>query len=82
MRHQRKSSLTPPSRRLTHTQAMAADPPTPPPQWTAEKVRKQFIDFFATKEHTFYKSSPVVPHNDPTLLFINGASAQTCAFCR
>lgn len=43
---------------------------------TSSEIRKQFIDFFKSKEHTFIKSSPVVPQGDPTLLFINAGMNQ------
>ncbi|KAK9683990.1 hypothetical protein RND81_10G179400 [Saponaria officinalis] len=44
--------------------------------WSANKVRDTFIEFFQTKDHTFWKSSPVVPVNDPTLLFANAGMNQ------
>lgn len=45
--------------------------------WSSDKVRKTYIDFFVDKyDHTFVPSSSVIPNNDPTLLFVNSGMNQ------
>ncbi|SCU80107.1 LAME_0B01640g1_1 [Lachancea meyersii CBS 8951] len=45
-------------------------------KWTASNVRSTFLDFFAERSHKFVPSSPVVPYDDPTLLFANAGMNQ------
>lgn len=45
--------------------------------WTCDNVRAAFIEFFTEEQgHKFWKSSPCVPHNDPTILFANAGMNQ------
>ncbi|CAI9755291.1 unnamed protein product [Fraxinus pennsylvanica] len=45
-------------------------------EWPANRVRGTFFKFFEEKGHVHWKSSPVVPHSDPTLLFANAGMNQ------
>jgi len=49
--------------------------PTATPASVAD-IRKTFLDFFASKGHTVVASSPLVPGNDPTLMFTNSGMVQ------
>ena len=39
-------------------------------------VRKAFLDYFAEKGHEIVASSPLLPQNDPTLMFVNAGMVQ------
>ena len=43
---------------------------------TAKEIRQQFLEFFASKEHTVVPSAPMVIKNDPTLMFTNAGMNQ------
>ena len=43
---------------------------------TSKEIRKQFLDFFASKGHTIVPSAPMVVKNDPTLMFTNAGMNQ------
>ncbi|MCZ0736662.1 alanine--tRNA ligase [Phreatobacter sp. AB_2022a] len=40
------------------------------------QIRKTFLDFFAKNDHAVVESSPLVPRNDPTLMFANSGMVQ------
>ena len=43
---------------------------------SANDIRKAFLDYFRAAEHEIIASSPLVPHNDPTLMFTNAGMVQ------
>ena len=43
---------------------------------SSNEIRAAFLDFFAKNGHEVVDSSPLVPRNDPTLLFTNAGMVQ------
>ena len=43
---------------------------------TTQQIRSTFIDFFKANRHTHVPSSSLVPHNDPSLMFVNSGMVQ------
>src|SRR5499426_4200817 len=43
---------------------------------TGHEIRQKFLDFFAERGHRAVMSSPLLPANDPTLLFANAGMNQ------
>jgi alanyl-tRNA synthetase len=43
---------------------------------SSREIRKEFIDFFVSHDHQFIPTAPVVPQDDPTLLFTNAGMNQ------
>ena len=43
---------------------------------TARQIRREFFDYFVERRHTLVPSAPVVPADDPTLLFTNAGMNQ------
>ncbi len=43
---------------------------------TANDIRRTFLDYFAKNGHQVVDSSPLVPRNDPTLMFTNAGMVQ------
>lgn len=42
----------------------------------SSEIRQKFLEFFESQGHTVVSSSPLVPGNDPTLLFTNAGMVQ------
>jgi alanyl-tRNA synthetase len=43
---------------------------------TSREIRQSFLDFFKSKQHEIVRSAPVIPAEDPTLLFTNAGMNQ------
>ncbi|MGM0585223.1 MAG: alanine--tRNA ligase [Pseudomonadota bacterium] len=43
---------------------------------TGNQIRSEFLEFFRERGHEVVASSPIVPRNDPTLMFVNSGMVQ------
>ena len=43
---------------------------------SVNQIRTMFLEYFRDRDHTIVPSSPLVPHNDPTLMFVNSGMVQ------
>jgi alanyl-tRNA synthetase len=46
------------------------------PNMTGNDIRSKFLEFFKTQDHQIFRSSPLIPAKDPTLLFVNAGMVQ------
>lgn len=45
-------------------------------KFITEEVRSKFINYFTTNNHTHVQPSSLIPHNDPSLMFVNSGMVQ------
>ena len=43
---------------------------------SVNEIRSRFLDYFVAEGHERVPSSPLVPRNDPTLMFTNAGMVQ------
>ncbi len=43
---------------------------------TTNEIRSKFLEYFAKNDHEIIESSPLIPHNDPSLMFTNAGMNQ------
>ena len=43
---------------------------------SVNEIRTNFLEFFGRRDHALPPSSPLVPQDDPTLLFVNAGMVQ------
>ncbi|GAA5051605.1 alanine--tRNA ligase [Erythrobacter westpacificensis] len=46
-------------------------PPNSPCMTSTNDIRRTFLDYFAANDHQIVPSAPLVPYNDPSLMFVN-----------
>ncbi|HEX6710940.1 MAG TPA: alanine--tRNA ligase [Rubrobacter sp.] len=46
----------------------------------SSEIRRRFLDFFIERDHRFYPSSSLIPHNDPTVLLTTAGMQQFITF--